>query len=156
MSRRPLIAGNWKMFRGPVEADALAAQQKRIADWEQVKTSAIEKMRFDAKRIAELEQMCKGMAAEGDHLATIGENRKLLAFPLDQVPEMARGKGVRLQRFKDGGLSDARAFNLKQGLSWTDSSGRNFTVTDLKEWIGERAQSGKLPPKGFPKSNRFG
>jgi topoisomerase-4 subunit A len=90
------------------------------------------------------------------HLATIGDNRKLLIFPLKDVPEMTRGKGVRLQKYKEGGLSDARAFNLKEGLSWTDSSGRSFTVTDLKDWIGERAQAGRLPPKGFPKSNRFG
>jgi topoisomerase IV subunit A len=53
-------------------------------------------------------------------------------------------------------LSDARAFNLKEGLSWTDSSGRNFVVTDLKEWIGERAQAGRAPPSGFPKRNKFG
>jgi topoisomerase IV subunit A len=90
------------------------------------------------------------------HLATIGDNRKLLIFPLKDVPEMTHGKGVRLQKYKEGGLSDARAFNLKEGLSWTDSSGRSFTVTDLKDWIGERAQAGRLPPKGFPKSNRFG
>ena len=95
--------------------------------------------------------------AAGDHVATIGENRKLLVFPLAQVPEMARGKGVRLQRFKDGGLSDARVFPLADGLTWRDSAGRTFTVgkTDLKEWIGNRAEAGRLPPKGFPRNNRF-
>jgi topoisomerase-4 subunit A len=95
--------------------------------------------------------------AVGDHVAVIGENRKLLVFPLSQVPAMARGKGVRLQRFKDGGLSDARVFALSDGLTWRDSAGRTFTVgrTDLKEWIGNRAEAGRLPPKGFPRNNRF-
>ena len=60
-----------------------------------------------------------------------------------------------LQRYKDGGLSDAKAFNIKEGLTWMDSSGRNFSVSDLKEWIGERAQAGRLPPKGFPLRNKF-
>ena len=93
----------------------------------------------------------------GDHVATIGENRKMLVFPLNQIPEMSRGKGVRLQRFKDGGLSDARVFKLSEGLTWRDSAGRNFTVAkaDLKEWIASRAESGRLPPKGFPKNNKF-
>jgi len=93
----------------------------------------------------------------GDHVATVGENRKIAAFPLAQVPEMARGKGVRLQRFKDGGLSDARVFNLADGLTWRDSAGRNFTVTlpDLREWLCDRADAGRLPPKGFPRNNNF-
>jgi len=95
--------------------------------------------------------------AEGDTVAVIGENRKLILFPLAQVPEMARGKGVRLQRYKDGGVSDARVFTLKEGLTWKDASGRNFTVisTDLKDWRGNRAEAGRLPPKGFPRSNKF-
>ncbi|WOJ88985.1 DNA topoisomerase IV subunit A [Methylocapsa polymorpha] len=98
------------------------------------------------------------VAAEGDHVAVIGENRKLLVFPLDQVPEMARGKGVRLQRYKDGGIADAKVFILKEGLSWQDSAGRTFTVgaSELKDWIGNRAEAGRLPPRGFPKNNRFG
>jgi topoisomerase-4 subunit A len=97
-------------------------------------------------------------AAEGDHVATIGQNRKMLIFPLEQVPEMARGKGVRLQRYKDGGLSDARVFALKEGLTWRDLSGRIWTVEgkELKDWIGNRAEAGRLPPKGFPRSNKFG
>ncbi|HEY1943679.1 MAG TPA: DNA topoisomerase IV subunit A [Roseiarcus sp.] len=95
--------------------------------------------------------------AVGDHVATIGENRKMLVFPLLQVPEMARGKGVRLQRYKDGGLSDARVFAIAEGMTWRDSAGRTFTVAkaDLKDWIGARAEAGRLPPKGFPKNNRF-
>lgn len=99
---------------------------------------------------------CRSVAKDADHVATIGENRKLLIFKLKDLPEMTRGKGVRLQKFKDGNLSDAQAFNLKTGLQWLDSSGRSWTVNDLAEWIGDRAQAGKLPPKGFPKNNRFG
>lgn len=97
-------------------------------------------------------------AAQGDHVAIIGENRKLLVFPLSETPRMARGKGVRMQRYKDGGVSDAKVFALADGLSWTDSSGRVFTVSavELKDWIGHRAEAGRLPPRGFPKSNRFG
>jgi topoisomerase-4 subunit A len=94
----------------------------------------------------------------GDHVAIIGENRKLLVFPLAEVPEMARGKGVRLQRYKDGGVADIKCFTLADGLTWQDTSGRTWTVSqgDLAEWIGHRAEAGRLPPKGFPKSNRFG
>ena len=96
--------------------------------------------------------------AEGDHVAIIGDNRKLLVFPLEEAPRMARGKGVRMQRYKDGGVADAKVFALAEGLSWTDSSGRAFNVSraDLKEWIGHRADAGRLPPRGFPRSNRFG
>ncbi len=100
--------------------------------------------------------VCVPVAASDNHVATVGDNRKLLIFKLSELSEMTRGKGVRMQKFKDGGLSDARTFNLKEGLSWIDSSGRNFTVTELKDWLGERAQAGRLPPKGFPKNNRFG
>jgi topoisomerase IV subunit A len=100
--------------------------------------------------------VCRSVVANADHVATVGENRKLLIFKLSELPEMSRGKGVRLQKFKDGNLSDATTLNLKAGLNWNDSSGREWTVTELAEWIGERAQSGKLPPKGFPKTNHFG
>ncbi|GAU80404.1 DNA topoisomerase IV subunit A [Bosea sp. BIWAKO-01] len=96
--------------------------------------------------------------AEGDHVAIIGENRKLLCFPLSEVAEMGRGKGVRLQRYKDGGVSDAKTFKLAEGLTWLDTSNRTWTVgaAELIEWLGHRAESGRLPPKGFPKNNRFG
>ncbi len=93
--------------------------------------------------------------AEGDHVAIIGENRKLLIFPLEQVPEMARGAGVILQRYKDGGVADARVFRLADGLSWK-SGDRTRTEANLRDWLGERAQAGRLPPTGFPRSNRFG
>ncbi|MEX6505234.1 DNA topoisomerase IV subunit A [Jiella sp. M17.18] len=94
---------------------------------------------------------------EGNFVAIVGENRKLLVFPLSQVPQMARGKGVRLQRYKDGGVSDVTVFKMADGLSWTDSAGRSFTraEAELLEWRGDRAQAGRLVPKGFPKSNKF-
>jgi len=93
--------------------------------------------------------------ADGDHVAVVGENRRLLVFPLEQVPEMGRGAGVILQRYKDGGLGDARVFRLADGLNWP-SGGRTRTETDLRPWLGERAQAGRAPPNGFPKSGRFG
>jgi topoisomerase IV subunit A len=95
------------------------------------------------------------VAVDGDMLGIIGENRKLLLFPLADVPEMARGKGVLLQRYKDGGVGDATTFVKKEGLAWTDSSGRRFVHEDIRDWIGSRGQAGRLPPKGFPKSGRF-
>ncbi|ADH88945.1 DNA topoisomerase IV, A subunit [Ancylobacter novellus DSM 506] len=97
----------------------------------------------------------KVIPAIGDSVAVIGENRKLLVFPLSQIPEMTRGRGVRLQRYKDGQMSDVKVFSAADGLTWTDTSGRTWTVTDLTEWRGERAAAGRLPPKGFPRNNRF-
>jgi topoisomerase-4 subunit A len=96
--------------------------------------------------------------AEGDMVAAIGENRKMLIFPLDEVNEMSRGKGVILQRYKDGGLCDLRVFKKAAGLSWLDAAGRTFTLStpELRDWLGQRAQSGRLAPKGFPRSNKFG
>ena len=95
---------------------------------------------------------------DGDLVASIGDNRKMLIFPLEQIPEMTRGRGVRLQRFKDGGLSDIKTFKGADGLTWTDTAGRAFAMTlkELSDWRGERAQAGRLPPKGFPLSNKFG
>ena len=93
--------------------------------------------------------------AEGDHVAVIGTSRKLLVFPLEQVPEMARGGGVILQRYRDGGLADAKVFRLGDGLSWK-SGERVRTETSLRDWLGERGQAGRLPPSGFPRSCRFG
>jgi len=95
--------------------------------------------------------------AIGDHVAIIGENRKLLVFPLSEIPEMSRGKGVRLQRYRDGGISDIKVFSLVDGLTWKDTSDRIWTVAaqDLRDWLAHRAEAGRLPPKGFPKSNKF-
>jgi topoisomerase IV subunit A len=93
----------------------------------------------------------------GEQVATIGENRKMLIFPLAQLPEMARGSGVRLQRYKDGGLSDLKTFTAEEGLTWTDGAGRAFSMTlkELADWRGNRADAGRLAPKGFPRSNKF-
>ena len=93
----------------------------------------------------------------GDTVAVVGENRKLLVFPLHQLPEMTRGKGVRLQRYKDGGISDLKTFNTNDGLTWMDSSGRTYTkpTAELTEWLGDRAAAGRQPPNGFPRNNKF-
>ena len=94
----------------------------------------------------------------GDHVAVVGENRKLLVFPAAELPEMGRGKGVRLQRYKDGGLADAIAFDLADGLTWKDS-GRphpHRRRAELAEWVGARAGAGRMAPRGFPRENRFG
>ncbi|MFT5796541.1 MAG: topoisomerase-4 subunit A [Candidatus Azotimanducaceae bacterium] len=91
----------------------------------------------------------------GDTVAVVGENRKVLVFPLDELPEMGRGKGVRLQKYKDGGLSDATTFVMEAGLSWLDPAGRTRTETELTEWVGKRASSGRMAPRGFPRDNRF-
>jgi len=94
--------------------------------------------------------------AGGDHVACVGENRKLLVFPLAELPEMARGKGVRLQKYRDGGLSDAITLTLAEGLSWADPAGRMRREKDLTEWLGRRAGAGRMAPRGFPRDNRFG
>ncbi|HET9148744.1 MAG TPA: DNA topoisomerase IV subunit A [Acetobacteraceae bacterium] len=91
----------------------------------------------------------------GDHAAVIGQNRKLLVFPLDQIPEMARGAGVALQKYKDGGLADAKTFAIAEGLNWRLGD-KTRTETRLADWLGARGQAGRLPPNGFPRSGRFG
>jgi topoisomerase-4 subunit A len=95
--------------------------------------------------------------AAGDHVAVVGENRKLLVFPAAELPEMGRGKGVRLQKYKDGGLSDAIVFDAAAGLTWKDPAGRTRTVAgdELAEWVGARASAGRMAPRGFPRENRF-
>ncbi|WP_074380735.1 DNA topoisomerase IV subunit A [Bartonella doshiae] len=94
---------------------------------------------------------------QGDYVAVVGENRKMLIFAIEQIPEMNRGKGVRLQRYKEGGIVDVKTFNLSEGLSWQDSAERCFNrqAGDLIEWMGTRAGSGRFVPKGFPKSGKF-
>lgn len=94
----------------------------------------------------------------GNHLAIVGENRKMLVFALSEIPEMGRGKGVRLQKYKDGGLLDLKPFTLETGLSWQDSADRTFTRSreELAEWIGARASAGRMVPKGFPRTGKFG
>ena len=103
-------------------------------------------------RPGETAKIC--VPAAGDHVAVVGENRKLLVFPLDQVAELSRGLGVTLQRYKEGGLADAKVFRLADGLTWR-SGDRTRTETNLREWLGERGQAGKMPPSGFARSGRF-
>ncbi|WP_425040502.1 DNA topoisomerase IV subunit A [Primorskyibacter sp. S187A] len=97
--------------------------------------------------------LCKPV--QGDHVAVVGENRKVLVFPLEELPEMGRGKGVRLQKYKDGGLSDATTFTRVEGLSWQDPAGRTRTEADLTEWTAKRASAGRMAPRGFPRDNKF-
>ena len=94
---------------------------------------------------------------DGDRVAVIGQNRKLLVFPMAQLASMSRGKGVRLQRYKDGGISDIKAFYAADGLTWTDSSGRTYSkpTEELTDWLGDRATAGRQPPTGFPRNNKF-
>jgi topoisomerase IV subunit A len=98
------------------------------------------------------------LPVSGDHVAIVGENRKLLVFPLAQIPEMVRGKGVRLQRYKDGGIGDLKTFVMADGLTWQDSAERTFTRSqaELAEWLGDRAAAGRMAPKGFPRTGKFG
>jgi len=91
----------------------------------------------------------------GDHCAVIGQNRKLLVFPTAQIPEMTKGQGVALQKYKDGGLADVKFFDHATGLSWALGD-KIRTETNLTPWLGGRAGAGKLPPSGFPRSGVFG
>ena len=95
---------------------------------------------------------------EGELVASIGENRKMVIFPLEQVPEMTRGRGVRLQRYKDGGLSDVKTFKAGEGLTWVDNGGRVFTqsIKELADWRGNRGDAGRVRPDRFLTNNRFG
>ncbi len=94
---------------------------------------------------------------DGELVASIGDNRKMVIFPIYQLPEMARGSGVRLQRYKDGGLSDVKTFKGADGLTWTDTAGRAFSATmkELADWRGNRSDAGRIAPKGFPRTNKF-
>ena len=90
-----------------------------------------------------------------DHVAIVGKNRKLLVFPVDQIPEMTRGRGAILQKYKGGNLGDIISFNALEGLSWEMRGGKTRTETDLMPWIGKRGQVGRMPPHGFPTNNKF-
>jgi len=98
-------------------------------------------------------QACAPVA--GDALAVVGENRKIIIFPLAELPEMTRGRGVKLQSYKDGGLADLTTFTLKEGLPWKTGAGVR-TETDIKAYIGKRSQAGRMAMRGFPRNNRFG
>ena len=101
-------------------------------------------------------KLCHIIGEKDDHIAVIGQNRKLLMYPIDEMPEMSRGKGVILQKYKDGGISDLKTFNLEDGFSYRYGSGeRHMEKEELISWLGKRAQTGRLPPNGFPKDNKF-
>ncbi len=122
-----------------------------------VKSDAVLAQTKSGKQVLNLEPPARAGACvvlAGDTIAVIGTNRKFLAFPAREAPEMTRGRGVILQKYRDGGLSDITSFNRKDGLSW-ESGGRTRAGVDVKNWIGARAQAGKLPPEGFPRNNRF-
>ena len=103
-------------------------------------------------------QVVRPIAAEDDHVAVVGDNRKLVVFNLEELPELARGQGVQLQRYRDGGLSDAITFKLEDGLSWTmgGKEGRTRTENEMWQWKVARGGAGRMPPQGFPRDNRFG
>ncbi len=94
------------------------------------------------------------VAADGDRVATVGANRKMLIFGLEEVNELSRGRGVRLQKLRDGGLADVTVFRAEEGLRWQEGS-RVRTFTELAPWLGKRAQAGRKVPRGFPANNRF-
>ena len=98
-------------------------------------------------------KVCRNV--NGDHIAVVGENRKVLIFSITELPEMVRGKGVRLQKYKEGGLSDITTFDISNGLSWLDPAGRTRTETNLEEWTGKRATAGRMAPRGFPRNKKF-
>jgi topoisomerase-4 subunit A len=95
------------------------------------------------------------LEADGDHLAVIGDNGKILIFRLDELPEMPRGKGVKLQSYREGALRDAAVFKAEDGAGWVDTAGRTRVWAEWRDWLGKRASAGRLAPKGFPTSKRF-
>jgi topoisomerase-4 subunit A len=101
--------------------------------------------------------VARPVAPEHDHVAVVGDNRKLVVFSLEELPVMARGQGVTLQRYRDGGLADATTFKLDEGLSWEmgGETGRTRTEKDIQMWKVARGAAGRLPPQGFPRDNRF-
>ena len=122
-----------------------------------VEAADVEAQTKNGKQILNVMDKAKAIICtpvEGDHVAVIGENRKLLIFPLSQIPVMKKGQGVTLQKYKEGELADVKCFKLKEGLSWA-LGGKTRVETDLKAWVGNRADAGRLPPTGFPRTNRF-
>ena len=98
---------------------------------------------------------CICVKVAGDSVAVVGTNRKLLIFPIEELPQMSKGKGVILQKYKDGKLADAKTFEYADGLSWHLKGGRQRTETELLAWKGKRASAGRMPPTGFPKPPKF-
>ncbi|HLK23483.1 MAG TPA: DNA gyrase C-terminal beta-propeller domain-containing protein, partial [Caulobacteraceae bacterium] len=100
-------------------------------------------------------QAAVSLAVDGDQIAVIGDNGKIVVFPLSELPEMPRGKGVKLQSYREGGLRDAIVFKSEEGASWTDAAGRTRAWPEWRNWETRRAAAGKLAPRGFPSSKRF-
>jgi topoisomerase-4 subunit A len=98
---------------------------------------------------------CPVIASGHDQVAVVGENRRLLFFPLLELPEMARGKGVKLQSYKEGGVLDVGTFSATEGFAWLDSGGRARALPEWREWLGRRASTGRSVPRGWPKSGCF-
>ncbi len=122
-----------------------------------VKTDDVLAQTKNGKQILNVDENTKAVAfasVAGDFVAVIGTNRKLLLFPLADLPEMTRGRGVILQKYSGGQLSDVKTFTLKEGLTW-QSGDRTRTETDIRGWKGDRAQAGKMAPNGFNRSNKF-
>ena len=105
--------------------------------------------------ISQNSKACICVKASGDSIAVVGTNRKLLIFPINELPQMSRGKGVILQKYRDGKLADAKTFQYSDGLSWHLKGGRQRIETELLTWNGKRATAGRMPPTGFPKPPKF-
>ena len=122
-----------------------------------VSTKALLTPNRTGKQILNIKEGEKAIACSrvsGEHLAVVGDNHKLIIFPISELPELVKGRGVILQRYGSGGLSDLTTLNLVEGLSWKSGS-RTRTETELTAWIGKRSHAGRLAPRGFPKNNRF-
>ncbi|QLC26673.1 DNA topoisomerase IV subunit A [Parasphingopyxis algicola] len=151
------IAGLVKVEEGGKLLLASTAGKGFVANAEEiVSTTRKGKVVVNVKAGARL-SVVRPIPDGADHVAAIGENRKMLIFELAALPEMARGQGIMLQKYKDGGLSDATVFKLDDGLSWAmgGDTGRTRTETELDDWIGNRGTAGRMPPRGFPQDNRF-
>jgi len=131
--------------RGFVIAEADAVAQTRTGK-QVLNTDPLSKATF-----------CVAIGAEDDSVAVVGDNRKMLLFPITELPEMGRGKGVLLQRYKDGGMADIRTLKLADGLSWQMGGGKTRTVpeAELEDYQGKRASAGRMAPRGFPRDNKF-
>jgi topoisomerase IV subunit A len=145
----PFVGGRKFLVASHQGKGFVVAEDECVANTRKGKQVLNVKMPDEARALA---------AVEGELVASIGENRKMVIFGLDQLPEMTRGSGVRLQRYKDGGLADVKTFKAGDGLTWTDTAGRAFSLAlkELADWRGNRADAGRIAPKGFPRTNRFG
>jgi topoisomerase-4 subunit A len=144
----PLVGGRKFLVASHQGKGFIVAEDECVANTRKGKQVLNVKMPDEARALS---------VVDGELIAAIGENRKMVIFPIEQLPEMTRGSGVRLQRYKDGGLSDVKTFQVEKGLGWTDSAGREFSLTlkELADWRGNRSDAGRIAPKGFPRTNKF-